>query len=425
LFQNKIIKMAKFPQLDRLKSQLLTSGLSQKDNPLFQIINQLIDALRSEINFTSSVLDPSGGGGGLGSQSFVTINSELGTLPNSRQLTAGTGITLRRTTSRIIIDASPIFQGRTNGRDEISRSFGFGLGIQGPRGLPGKDGFNSLISRSGECECLYRFPIPGAIINPAPITQEVLAANRTYFVLTTGSDSNDGFANTTAGAFLTIQHAIDVAIKVNTGPFTITIQVGTGTYAPFQLKSFIGTQITIQGDDTTPSNVVISNSTAATPCIKHNTSVQSYWKVSGFKLTNSGTGGSDGIQLFNSFIEVGVLELGAITRYAFNINNAKIQNTGNLTFSGNCDRGIFGQGNAFWNHSGGLTYTFSGTPAWGTAFCYASGPVFLSFFATISGAATGKRYLAELNGVIQTNGGGINYFPGNVAGTTATGGQYA
>lgn len=34
------------PQLDRLKSQLLTSGLSQKDQPLFQIINQLIDVLR-------------------------------------------------------------------------------------------------------------------------------------------------------------------------------------------------------------------------------------------------------------------------------------------------------------------------------------------------------------------------------------------
>ena len=32
---------------------------------------------------------------------------------------------------------------------------------------------------------------------------------------------------------------------------------------------------------------------------------------------------------------------------------------------------------------------------------------------------------ATLNGVIQTYGGVANYFPGSVAGTTATGGQYA
>ena len=34
------------PKLDRLKSQLLTSGLQIKDNPLFQVINQLIDSTR-------------------------------------------------------------------------------------------------------------------------------------------------------------------------------------------------------------------------------------------------------------------------------------------------------------------------------------------------------------------------------------------
>ncbi len=40
--------------LDRLKSQLLTSGLSEKNNDLFQVINQLIDFLRQSINLTAS-----------------------------------------------------------------------------------------------------------------------------------------------------------------------------------------------------------------------------------------------------------------------------------------------------------------------------------------------------------------------------------
>src|SRR5215203_2984798 len=38
------------PQLDRLHSQLLTSGLSQKNNPLFQVIDQLIKAIRQGVD---------------------------------------------------------------------------------------------------------------------------------------------------------------------------------------------------------------------------------------------------------------------------------------------------------------------------------------------------------------------------------------
>lgn len=43
--------------LDRLKSQLLTSGLSQKDQPLYQVINQLIDAVRQSIKTTDSAFN--------------------------------------------------------------------------------------------------------------------------------------------------------------------------------------------------------------------------------------------------------------------------------------------------------------------------------------------------------------------------------
>ncbi|MDH7791872.1 hypothetical protein QBD00_002784 [Ochrobactrum sp. AN78] len=42
----------------------------------------------------------------------------------------------------------------------------------------------------------------------------------------------------------------------------------------------------------------------------------------------------------------------------------------------------------------------------------------------ITGSATGKRYTVYANGTIGTSGSGANYFPGSVAGTVASGGQY-
>jgi hypothetical protein len=44
---------------------------------------------------------------------------------------------------------------------------------------------------------------------------------------------------------------------------------------------------------------------------------------------------------------------------------------------------------------------------------------------TVTGSVTGTRYSAVTNGIINTSGAGANYFPGTVAGSTATGGQYA
>jgi len=52
----------------------------------------------------------------------------------------------------------------------------------------------------------------------------------------------------------------------------------------------------------------------------------------------------------------------------------------------------------------------------GTVFAYAN---------SSSGTFVGARYLASLNGVVMTNGGGASYFPGDSAGGTTTGGLFA
>jgi hypothetical protein len=77
---------------------------------------------------------------------------------------------------------------------------------------------------------------------------------------------------------------------------------------------------------------------------------------------------------------------------------------------------------------GTVTCTIIGTPNFSAFFANANrGGIIQSAFATttFSGAVTGTRYAAGLNAVIDTNGKGANYFPGNSAGVTATGGQYA
>ena len=49
--------MPKIEALDRLKSQLLASGVQQKNQPLYQVINQLIDFLRQSINEVQGQID--------------------------------------------------------------------------------------------------------------------------------------------------------------------------------------------------------------------------------------------------------------------------------------------------------------------------------------------------------------------------------
>ena len=43
---------------------------------------------------------------------------------------------------------------------------------------------------------------------------------------------------------------------------------------------------------------------------------------------------------------------------------------------------------------------------------------------TTTGTITGKRYSVASNGILSTNGGGPDFFPGTEAGTTSSGGQY-
>lgn len=270
---------------------------------------------------------------------------------------------------------------------------------------------------------LSAVPVADYVVTPRQI-REKLTANRTYYVRTDGSDSNDGLTNSSGGAFLTIQKAVDTCLTLDLNGNDVTIQVGAGTYtAGVGLnKRFVGGNVALVGDTTTPSNVVISRSSG--DCVNADGAGVNI-KVRGFKLvTSSGNG------LFaanQAVIQFGEIDFGACSdRHIRASSGGVVKNeaVGDYTISGDTGNHMLANVTGMIAISG-VTITLSGTRAWSGAGLSAQAGGQISFWdTTISGSATGTRYSATLNGVINTFGGGASYWPGDVAGTTATGGQY-
>jgi len=165
--------------------------------------------------------------------------------------------------------ASPGSTGRRisgiSGRSRITRGLAASNCLSGRAeiGLVGDDDLHIKVSADGSSwiEALRIARATGKVSFPAQGAREVLTANRTYYVRTDGSDSHDGLANTSAGAFLTLQAAIDVVTRLDLNGYNVTIQVADGTYAAGVVVAgpFTGGgMVTVQGNASTPANVVIS-----------------------------------------------------------------------------------------------------------------------------------------------------------------------
>lgn len=255
--------------------------------------------------------------------------------------------------------------------------------------------------------------------------REKLTAARTYYVRTDGSDSNDGSANTSGGAFLTIQKAIDTAAGLDLGIYDVTIYVGTGTWtAANTLKTLVGSgQVLIRGINADFSSTVISTTSAS--CFS-GTYVGQY-KVEYMKLqtTTSGrclqaTGGGAVLRFAN-------IDFGAAAQSHINSTGGAYVDASNSAYTISAGAQIhievYDCANAKLNAA---TVTLTGTPAFSGAFATSGRAAsLLVVSAVFSGAATGSRYSASMNGVVLVNGAGATFLPGNAAGTTATGGQYA
>lgn len=256
--------------------------------------------------------------------------------------------------------------------------------------------------------------------------RERVTADRTYYVRTDGSDSNDGSANTAAAAFLTIQKAIDVVadtLDIAAGR-TVVIQVADGTYAPITLRKTHGAgKLVIRGNTATPANCIISGSSATAVSCPQEAGVFGVL-IEGFKITTT-TSGHGLYVVGTSSVLIANCTFGPIAGTAvLVVNGGNVQFAGDVTFAGSIASHVLHA-----QHSGvivasSVLLTFSSMSVSGS-FAYARyGGVIHLGFSSWSGSFTGKRYDAAGLSLVSTFGQATTWIPGSVAGTTATGSVY-
>jgi hypothetical protein len=259
-----------------------------------------------------------------------------------------------------------------------------------------------------------------------------LTTATTFYVRTDGSDANTGTINSAAGAWLTLQHAMDMlAGSYDFGGQDVTVQIGNGTYSKgVNLAHWTGAgTLTWLGDNSTPSNVVIAPSAGSFStgcCFLALNSVSGTVFIKGMKLTTTGSGYCCILIGASTTIWSGNIEFGpCVQTHVFVQGGGLFGIAASYTISGGAVSHFFsGPDGNIQTVTGGWTVTVTGTPAFSSSFALSRFGYMSPAGTTFSGAATGGRYLADQNSVINTGGGGANYFPGNVAGTTASGGQY-
>ena len=261
----------------------------------------------------------------------------------------------------------------------------------------------------------------------ASVPREVLTAARTYYVRTDGSDSNNGLANTSGGAFLTIQKAINIVSALDIGTYTVTIQVGAGTYTAgvSVTAPWVGSgTVEIVGDTTTPTNCVISTTSAHCVTVSNAARIS----IKGFRLQTTTAGSCINASSYGSVTLTGNMNFHTCANFHLLAYGGTITSVGgnSYTITGNAAAHLYSAGTGSKLEVISNTVTLTGTLTFSVAFAQAEAlSTILSYYSTFSGGTvTGTRYAAITNSIINTGGGGASHYPGSVGGTTGSGGIY-
>lgn len=249
--------------------------------------------------------------------------------------------------------------------------------------------------------------------------REQLAAPRTYYVRTDGSDSNTGLSNTAGGAFATIQKAVDTAASLDLGVYDVTIRC-TGTYtATTTLKTLVGAgKVIIRGAADDMTTMVVS--VAGGACFTLGAGISGVYELAHMRVTATGSANSINGSGSGGTIRLSDIDFGPCGVSHVQCAHAQsINAVGPLLISGSAAR--FASVNGGQLRLDSVTLTLTGTPAFMEFVQVGRCGLLATFGLSISGSATGSRYNLSTNGVIVTGGAGTNFLPGNTAGTNADG----
>jgi hypothetical protein len=255
----------------------------------------------------------------------------------------------------------------------------------------------------------------------------------------TGNNLNNGQAQTRTGAWLTIQAAFNwLAANVDAAGFSVIVQLADGVYSSASLDN-VPTQcveFTLQGNNTTPANVIVNydedtnycclllQSPQRVPIHIYNMEFRAanyYSAIIGYTPVDLGvsklrfvsnTDGGDCIGLYGSY---STLNIGYPGKAIY------IQgNWSDLTYIE-----TYGQVVLYYQ----TVFTFSGTPLWDYAFVALADHSNLTCGSSVSfsGSTTGPRVDASRHCVIRTNSGtpgNLEFFPGNASPVLGVGATY-
>lgn len=320
------------------------------------------------------------------------------------------------------------------------------------RGIPGQavvypDGTTDRADVNGIVEVPSRFITELLDAGLVFLTLEILTEARVYYVRPDGSDHNDGLADTVAGAWRTVQHAVDycaanlslpgVYDKVGqaAATITLTIQVGDGVYAEqVSLRQVQGGRPLLRGNVTTPALVELAapSGNSALDC----TGRGNQWLVRGLHVNGTSVDpfgavidAQNGGSIWWSNLELTVQHAQvAALRSAFGSELIMEDYAAPTMVHGTaCSELFFAYQGARLDFQA-ETLTLTDALAFADAAAFAGvGSVITFFIESLVGAATGARYtVAELS-LIDTFGGGASALPGDAPGSAdaATGGYYA
>jgi hypothetical protein len=276
--------------------------------------------------------------------------------------------------------------------------------------------------------------------------REVLTTDRTYYVRTDGSDSNNGLTNNSGGAFLTIQKAIDVASSLDLSIYNVVIQIVDGTYIlsnSVVLKKLIGSgKGIIQGNSTTPSNVIIEGLTKS--CFEIIGTKGTSWVIKDLKVQSTTSSSNTRACLFlsNADCDIDNIVFGAMpggsfsSRHVTTTNKSLLRIMGSYSITGSANMHLLSEVDSTIDFRDAeaiapITVTLTGTPSFSNGgFWWCASMGLINCFAggsglSFSGSATGDRYIGYYRSLILTNGGSSTFLPGSSSGVLDATSTYA